>query len=83
MSRDDLISIEGKVTKQLGGGISEIECDASGLQSNGAKGESKLIITAILSGKMKKNRIRVLPGDRVRVNVSPYDTTHGLIVRRL
>ena len=76
MSRNDLISIEGKVTKQLGGGISEIECD-------GAKGESELIITAILSGKMKKNRIRVLPGDRVRVNVSPYDTTHGLIVRRL
>jgi len=72
MSREDLINIEGIITKQLGGGILEIECD-----------DTKLVITAILSGRMKKNRIRVMTGDRVRVNVSPYDITHGLIVRRL
>ena len=76
MSRDDLISMEGKVVKQLGGGILEIKCDV-------VKNKNELVINAILSGKMKKNRIRVLPGDRVRVDVSPYDTTHGLIVRRL
>jgi translation initiation factor IF-1 len=31
---------------------------------------------------MKKNHIRVLPGDKVRVGCSPYDTSHGIIVRR-
>jgi len=75
MSRDDLINIEGKVVKQLGGGILEIKCDS--------KDKDGPTITAILSGKMKKNRIRVLPGDKVRVNVSPYDVSHGLIIRRL
>ncbi|MGZ5971221.1 MAG: translation initiation factor IF-1, partial [Polyangiales bacterium] len=35
-----------------------------------------------LSGRMRRFHIRVLPGDRVRVAVSPYDPTHGLIVFR-
>jgi translation initiation factor IF-1 len=75
MSRKDLVNIEGKVIKQLGGGILEIEYTSSTDQIT--------TITAILSGKMKKHRIRVMPGDRVTVSLSPYDLTHGLIVRRL
>ena len=43
---------------------------------------SKRVITAQLSGRMRRFHIRVLPGDRVRVAVSPYDPTHGLIVFR-
>ncbi len=39
-------------------------------------------ILARLSGRMRRFHIRVLPGDRVRVAVSPYDPTHGLIVFR-
>lgn len=36
-----------------------------------------------LSGKMRKFRINVVPGDRVKVKVSPYDLTNGIIVQRL
>ena len=36
-----------------------------------------------LSGKMNKNRIKILPGDRVQLELSPYDLTKGRIVRRL
>jgi len=75
MSRSDLINIEGKIVKQLGGGILEIEYSSP----NGGD----TTITAILSGKMKKHRIRVITGDKVIVSLSPYDLTHGLIVRRL
>jgi translation initiation factor IF-1 len=71
LSRDDLIHLEGVVTRMLGGGTMEIECD------KGIK------ITAVLSGRMKKNKIKVIIGDRVQVSVSPYDTRHGLITYRL
>ena len=71
LSRDDLIHLEGMVTRMLGGGTMEIECD------KGVK------ITAVLSGRMKKNKIKVIIGDRVQVSVSPYDTRHGLITYRL
>lgn len=39
-------------------------------------------VQAQLSGKMRMNKIRVILGDRVKVKVSPYDTTHGFIVSR-
>ncbi len=41
------------------------------------------IITAHLSGKMRLHRIRILPGDKVEVELSEYDQTKGRIVRRL
>ena len=71
LSRDDLIHLEGVVKKMLGGGTMEVECD------QGVK------ITGVLSGRMKKNKIKVIVGDRVQVSVSPYDTSHGLITYRL
>ena len=49
----------------------EIECE------KGVK------VTGVLSGRMKKNKIKVIVGDRVQVSVSPYDTVHGLITYRL
>jgi len=70
LSRADLIQLEGVVTRILGGGTMEIEC------------EENIIIRGVLSGRMKKNRIKVLKGDRVQVSVSPYDTSHGLITFR-
>ena len=69
MSREDLISAEGKVVDTTGGSYS-IQLD------------SGTIVTARLSGRMKKFKIRVLVGDRVTVGVSPYDPTHGLITHR-
>ena len=71
MSRDDLIKLEGRVTKTLGDGHMEIET------TDGIK------IRAMLSGRLKRFKIRVLMGDRVEVGVSPYDPTHGVITYRL
>lgn len=44
--------------------------------------DSGPVVSARLSGRMKKFKIRVLVGDRVTVGVSPYDPTHGLITHR-
>ena len=45
--------------------------------------DTSQIVTAQLSGRMRRFRIRVIPGDRVQVGVSPYDPTHGFITFRL
>ena len=45
--------------------------------------DNKDLILGYLSGKIRKNFVRVLPGDRVRVELSPYDSTKGRIVYRL
>lgn len=58
------------VKKVLGGGNMSIECD------------NDITVTGVLSGRMKKHRIKVMVGDRVQVSVSPYDTSHGLITYR-
>jgi translation initiation factor IF-1 len=71
MSKGDLLEITGQVTDALGGGQYRIQLDQSPSSVRGR-----------LSGRMRRHRIRVLPGDRVRVAVSPYDLTHGFIVFR-
>jgi len=70
LSRNDLIQLEGVVARVLGGGTMEIHC------------KNDITVTGVLSGRMKKHRIKVMVGDRVQVSVSPYDTTHGLITYR-
>jgi translation initiation factor IF-1 len=70
LSRHDLIQLEGTVTRMLGGGTMEIECD------------NQVVVRGVLSGRMKKNRIKVITGDRVQVSVSPYDPTHGIVTYR-
>lgn len=44
--------------------------------------ENGVSITATLSGRIRRNHIRVMPGDRVEVELSPYDLTHGRISYR-
>ena len=70
LSRNDLIQLEGEVIRVLGGGTMEIQCD------------NNITVRGVLSGRMKKHRIKVMVGDRVQVSVSPYDTSHGLITYR-
>lgn len=70
MSKKDLIELEGIVTRIMGRGTMEIEC------------EDNIVVRGVLSGRMKKNRIKVIQGDRVKVSVSPYDTSHGLVTYR-
>jgi len=71
MSRDDHIEFEGKVKEVLAGGLFRVELD------------SGLVVLAHLAGKMRKYRIRIVLGDRVRVAVSPYDPSRGRIVYRV
>lgn len=71
MAKDDLIQATGAVEKILGGGRYQIKL------------ETGQTVTAQLSGRMRRFRIRVIPGDRVQVGLSPYDPTHGFITFRL
>ena len=71
LARDDLIQATGSVDKILGGGRYQITLES---------GQS---VTAQLSGRMRRFRIRVIPGDRVTVGLSPYDPSHGFITFRL
>lgn len=70
MARDDLIQIEGTVKEVMAGGQFRIESE---------RGQQ---FVAKISGRMRRYHIKVIPGDRVTVAVSPYDPTHGLIVYR-
>ena len=71
MSKGDLLEMEGIIQDALGGGQYNVKVDQGGA-----------LVRAQLSGRMRRHHIRVLPGDRVRVAVSPYDLSHGLIVYR-
>ncbi|MSY81711.1 MAG: translation initiation factor IF-1, partial [Actinobacteria bacterium] len=66
-SKDGAIEIEGSVAEALPNAMFRVEL------TNGHK------ILAHISGKMRKNYIRILPGDRVIVELSPYDLTRGRI----
>ena len=67
---NDVIEIEGKVKETLPNAMFQVELE------NGA------VILAHVSGKIRKNFIRILPGDRVTVEMSPYDLTKGRITDR-
>ena len=69
-SKDGAIEIEGVVAEALPNAMFRVEL------TNGHK------ILAHISGKMRKNYIRILPGDRVIVELSPYVLTRGRIIYR-
>lgn len=70
MSKADVIEIEGKVLEKLPNAQFQVELE------NGHK------ILAHISGKLRMNFIRILPGDKVTVEISPYDLTKGRITWR-
>lgn len=70
MGKDDVIEVEGTVIEPLPNAMFRVELD------NGHK------VLAHVSGKIRMNFIRILPGDRVTVELSPYDLTRGRIVYR-
>jgi translation initiation factor IF-1 len=76
MAKQDVIEVEGIVQEIIPGGQFLVELDMSG------KTEQKHVIQAHVSGKMRCNHIRILKGDRVTVELSPYDTTRGRITYR-
>ncbi|MBC7196519.1 translation initiation factor IF-1 [Deferribacteraceae bacterium V6Fe1] len=68
--RDDVIEVEGKVLEALPNAMFKVAL------------ENGHIILAHLSGKMRMHFIRILPGDKVTVEISPYDLTKGRITYR-
>ena len=67
----DVIEIEGKIIESMPNAMFRVELE------NGHE------ILAHISGKIRKNFIRILPGDRVKVEMTPYDLTRGRITFRL
>jgi translation initiation factor IF-1 len=70
MSKADHIEMEGVITETLPNTLFRVEL------------ENGHMITAHISGKMRKNYIRILTGDKVRVELTPYDLSKGRIVYR-
>lgn len=70
MAKEDVIEIEGTVVEALPNTIFKVELE------NGHQ------ILAHISGKLRMNYIKILPGDKVKVELSPYDLTRGRIIWR-
>ncbi|WP_413626998.1 translation initiation factor IF-1 [Fructilactobacillus vespulae] len=70
MSKDNVIEVEGKITETLPNAMFKVELE------NGHN------ILAHVSGKIRMHYIKILPGDRVTVEMSPYDLTKGRITYR-
>jgi translation initiation factor IF-1 len=70
VAKDDVIEVEGTVIEPLPNAMFRVELE------NGHK------VLAHISGKMRMHYIRILPGDRVKLELSPYDLTRGRVVYR-
>ena len=70
MTKEDKIEVEGKVVEALPNAMFRLEIE----------GGHKVL--AHISGKMRMHYIKILPGDKVRVELSPYDLTRGRITYR-
>ena len=70
MSKQDLLAFKGKVTDLLPNAMFRVQL------------ENGHVVTAHTAGKLRKNRIRVLQGDNVTVEMTPYDLTKGRIIFR-
>ena len=70
MSKADVIEIEGVVVEKLPNAMFKVEL------------ENKHIVLATISGKLRMNYIRILPGDKVTMEMSPYDLSNGRIIWR-
>ena len=70
MSKEDVIEVEGTVVEALPNAMFQVELE------NGHK------VLAHISGKLRQNFIRILPGDKVTLELSPYDLSKGRIIWR-
>jgi translation initiation factor IF-1 len=70
MAKEDLIEVEGTVLEALPNAMFKVELD------NGH------VVSAHISGKIRMHFIRILPGDKVKVELSPYDLSRGRITFR-
>ena len=70
MSKADAIEVEGTVLEKLQNAMFKVEL------------ENKHVVLAHISGKLRMNFIRILPGDKVTIELSPYDLDKGRIIWR-
>ena len=70
MSKQDVIGVEGKVLEALPNAMFQVEL------------ENGHVVLAHFSGKIRMNLIRILPGDKVTIELTPYDLTRGRITYR-
>lgn len=70
--KENVVVLEGSVIENLPNTLFKVKVD-----------NSEKIILCYLSGKMRKNYIKIMPGDRVRLELTPYDLDRGRIVYRL
>ncbi|GHU56464.1 translation initiation factor IF-1 [Clostridia bacterium] len=70
MSKTDVIEVEGRITEKLPNAHFQVELE------NGHR------IIAHISGKLRMNFIRIIPGDKVLIEMSPYDLSKGRIIWR-
>ena len=70
MSKADVIEVEGTVLEKLPTAMFKVEL------------ETKHVVLAHISGKLRMNFIRILPGDKVTIELSPYDLDKGRIIWR-
>lgn len=73
MPKEDVITMEGVVVEVLANAIFRVQLEDM----------DDTIITAYISGKIRKNKIRILKGDKVELEMTSYDLTKGRIVRRI
>ena len=71
MPKEEKIEMEGEIVEALPNTMFKVQLD-----------NSDHVVLAAISGKMRKNRIRILVGDRVSVEMSPYDLSRGRITYR-
>lgn len=70
MPKEDSIEVLGKVIEKFKAGMFSIELDAG------------MIVLATMAGRLRRNRIKIMNGDRVSLELSPYDLTRGRITYR-
>ncbi len=71
MAKEEAIQVEGTVKESLPNAMFRVEL------------ENQHLVLAHVSGKMRMNFIRILPGDKVMLELSPYDLTRGRIIYRV
>lgn len=71
MAKEEGFVLEGTVTELLPNAMFRVKLDGSGT-----------VVIGVISGRMRQNKIRILTGDRVDIEFSPYDLQRGRIVKR-
>ncbi len=71
MAKEEAMKMQGKVTEVLGNAMFRVQLD-----------NSDHMVTAYVGGKMRKHDIKIIAGDKVSLEISPYDLTKGRIMYR-